>query len=114
MDLHEGEGEEFTKDEDEDKNLQTERKSEEAEGLYGVLSMDAQGLRQRGASVEQHGDEPVPQCSVESWILFVTGVHEEATEEDIHDKFAEYGKIKNTHLNLARRTGYLKVCTLVE
>ena len=54
-----------------------------------------------------------PLAAVEGWIIFVSNINEEAQEEDLHDKFGEYGDVRNMHANLDRRTGFLKVQSIV-
>lgn len=48
------------------------------------------------------------QRSVEGWVLFVTGLHEESDEDTLYDLVADYAKVRSVKRPINTRTGLSK------
>ena len=53
-------------------------------------------------------------AAVGGYIVIVTHLHPETNDDDMTDAFTEFGNITTLHLNLDRRTGYVKGYALLE
>ena len=97
---------------------------EKGRGIFGTGSSNngnrTEGRAGRYDKIETSGTGPCPciplrnpwNIAIEGWIIFLTNIHEEAQEEDLLDVCAEYGTVKNFHMNVDRRTGFIKVLSL--
>jgi len=104
---------EFMIDDDDDvKRLKSSVRRRKGRGFKDPL--DARSNEPFDSISDDPGLLNGPQKSVEGWILFVTNVHEEAQEDNLQNLFGDHGNIRNMHLNLDRRTGFLKGYCLIE
>lgn len=114
----EGSDEEFHSDQgmEEEKGSKKRGVKTKGRGFKGGFNDDRySGQAGQFESVDEDVDpNSQAQKSVEGYILFVTNVHEEAQDDDVYDLFADFGEPKQIHLNLDRRTGYVKGYALVE
>ncbi len=97
------------------KNYSDKRNSERKDYVYKNYKPHSYlNTTNEYACVEQDNNHNAPFRSVEGYIIFVSNIHPEASEDHIYDLFTEYGSIKNVHINMDRNSGFLKGYALLE
>ncbi|CAM9582916.1 unnamed protein product [Chrysoparadoxa australica] len=111
---------EVDQEEDEDMAEDTARRAKMRQKGRGHRAQDNMEDRFEGRggvfeSVGGDGGSAIAgQRSVEGWVVIASNIHEEAQEDDVLDAFSEYGNVQNLHMNLDRRTGFVKGYALIE
>ena len=52
--------------------------------------------------------------AAQGWVVFVSGLHEETSEEDVTERFSDCGAVSSCTIPLDRQTGFVKGYALVE
>ena len=73
---------------------------------------DPKKKRQRRSVTSSRRNKAVK--SIGGWCVFVRGIHEEAVEDDILDKFVECGEVNCIQMNSDRRTGFVKGYAIIQ
>ncbi|XP_017787143.1 PREDICTED: RNA-binding protein 8A-like [Nicrophorus vespilloides] len=94
------------------KEVETRRRR--GRGFSDMSQYDKHYMHESRRVPQVENVDSVPLKSKEGWILFITNLHEETTEDDLRFTFNEFGEVKNIALNLDRRTGFVKGYALVE
>nr|POE62758.1 rna-binding protein 8a [Quercus suber] len=79
-----------------------------------VVGSTPQPVTTNKTSEPRTEDKATAVRSVEGWVIAAVNVHEEASEEDINDKFGDFGDIKSIQMNLDRRSGFVKGYVFIE
>jgi len=108
--------EDYSDQEMDQKKTKSSKVKTKGRGFKDNYDEDRSGRAGNYDSIDDDGAaaSSTAQKSVEGYIIFVANVHEEAQEDDLYDIFADYGEIKQIHLNLDRRTGYVKGYSMIE